>query len=177
MGLDFEVVDLPPADHPAEGDQAPDFERPLVNDEYWADVSLSDLTAEGPVLLLFHTMDGAFPTTYMWNEIRDRQWGHRGHDDDLTVVGLSVSSPYEHKDTIHERGIDDAGYRLFSDPQNGVAEAYGIAHELDGMAGVSEPRPAAFLLDEERVIRYAWVAETWPQFPDYDEIEAAIDDL
>ncbi|MFB6084822.1 MAG: redoxin domain-containing protein [Halorientalis sp.] len=174
MGLDFEVVDLPPADHPAEGEQAPDFERPLVDDEYWEDRALSELTAEGPVLLLFHTMNGAFPTTYMWNEVRDREWGQ---GDDLTVVGLSISTPYEHKTTIAERGIEDTDYRLFSDPQNGVAEQYGVSHDLDGMAGVSEPRPAAFLLDSERVIQYAWVADTWPQFPDYDEIEAAIDDL
>jgi peroxiredoxin len=176
MGLDFEVVDLPDADHPTEGEQAPDFERPLVNAEYWEDRALSALADDGPVLLLFHTMDGAFPTTYMWNEIRDRGWG-QNESDDLTVVGLSVSSPYEHKTTIAERGLEDTDYRLFSDPQNGVAEQYDIDHELDGMAGVSEPRPAAFLVDGERVIQYAWVAEEWPQFPDYDEIEAAIDDL
>jgi peroxiredoxin len=175
MGLDFEVVEFPDVDHPTAGEQAPDFERPLVTAEYWEDRALSALTAEGPVLLLFHTMDGAFPTTYMWNEIRDREWGQS--EDDLTVVGLSVSSPYEHKTTIAERGIEDTGYRLFSDPQNGVAERYSIDHSLDGMAGVSEPRPAAFLLDDERVIQYAWVAAEWPQFPDYDEIEAAIDDL
>ena len=177
MGRDFEVVDLPPADHPEEGEQAPDFERPLVNAEYWEDAALSDLTEDGPVLLLFHTMDGAFPTTYLWNEVRDRGWGERDEDGNLQVVGLSISSPYEHETTIAERGIEDTDYRLFSDPQNGVAERYGIAHKLDGMAGVSEPRPAAFLLDSERVIQYAWVAETWPQFPDYDEIEAALAEI
>ena len=177
MELDFEVVELDAADPPAEGEQAPDFERPLVNAEYWEDTALSELTAEGPVLLCFHTMDGAFPTTYMWNEIRDREWGDRGQDDDLQVVGLSISSPYEHKTTIEERRIDDLGYRLFSDPKNEVAERYGIAHDLDGMAGVSEPRPAVFLLDGERVVQYAWVAAEWPDFPPYDEIEAEIDAL
>jgi hypothetical protein len=69
---------------------------------------------------------------------------------------------------IEERGID---YRLFSDPQNGVAEDYGIVNDLDGMAGISEPRPAAFLIDEERRVQYAWVAQKWPDFPDYDEIK------
>jgi len=177
MELDFEVVDLDPADPPAEGEQAPDFERPLVNAEYWEDTALSELTAEGPVLLCFHTMDGAFPTTYTWNEIRDREWGHRGHDDDLQVVGLSISSPYEHKTTVAERRIDDLNYRLFSDPRNEVAERYGIAHDLDGMAGVSEPRPAVFLIDGERVVQYAWVATEWPDFPPYDEIESEIDAL
>ena len=165
---DFEVVDLPGTDHVAEGETAPDFTRPLVNDEFWEDASLSDLAEGGRVLLVFYTMDGAFPATYIWNEIRDRAWDD---EHDVTIVGLSVSSPYEHKTFIEERGID---YELFSDPQNGVAEAYGIVNDLDGMAGISEPRPAVFLLDGERTVEYAWVASEWPDFPDYDEIEDAL---
>nr|WP_202932680.1 redoxin domain-containing protein [Halorussus salinus] len=171
MMVDFEVVSLPDTDHVDVGDTAPDFTRPLVNDEFWEDAALSELTAEGPVLLVFFTMDGAFPATYMWNEIRDRAWEADG---DLTIVGLSISDPYAHKQLIEERGMD---YRLFSDPQNGVAEEYGIGHDLDGMAGVSEPRPAVFLLDDERTVEYAWVADEWPDFPDYDEVEDAIDGL
>ncbi|ADJ14211.1 redoxin domain-containing protein [Halalkalicoccus jeotgali] len=170
MELEFDVVDLGEADHPIEGEEAPDFVRPLVNDEYWEDVALSELTAEGPVLLVFYPMDGDFPATYIWNELRDRGLEETA---DVTVVGLSISSPYEHTTFIDERGMD---YRLFSDPQNGVAEAYGIVNDLDGMAGISEPRPAVFLLDSDRTIRYAWVARQWPDFPDYDELEARLAD-
>lgn len=164
---DFDVIELDATDHPKEGEQAPDFVRPLAGREFWEDTALSDLTVDGPVVLIFHPMDGAFPATYIWNEVRDRGWTDR-----ITVVGLSVSSPYEHKTLIEERGIDA---RLFSDPQNGVAEQYDIVNELDGMAGVAEPRPAVFVIDSERVIEYAWVASEWPAFPDYDDIEAAID--
>jgi len=164
--VDFDVVALPDTDHVGEGDRAPDFTRPLVTDEFWADASLSDLTDEGPVCLVFYPMDGAFPATYIWNELRDREW-----DDHLTVVGVSISTPYAHKRLIEERGMP---YDLFADPANEVAEAYGIAHELDGMAGVSEPRPATFLLDEDRTVQYAWVAEEWPDFPPYDALEAEI---
>ncbi|QCJ47000.1 redoxin domain-containing protein [Haloprofundus sp. MHR1] len=167
--VDFEVVELPETDHVDVGDTAPDFTRPLVDAEYWEDASLSELTADGPVLLVFYTMDGAFPATYVWNEIRDRNWG-----DTLTVVGLSISSPYEHKTFIEER---EMSYSLFSDPQNGVAAEYGVENDLDGMAGVAEARPAVFLLDDDRTVEYAWVASEWPDFPDYDEVEAAIDDL
>ncbi|MEF8881113.1 MAG: redoxin domain-containing protein [Halapricum sp.] len=164
MDLGFEVVELDASDHPAEGAQAPDFVRPLVNDEYWEDVALSDLTTSSPVLLVFYPMDGAFPATYIWNELRDRAWEE---DYDVTIVGLSISTPYEHKTLIEEREMP---YRLFSDPQNGVAEEYGIVNDLDGFAGVSEPRPAVFLLDTERTVQYAWVAQEWPAFPDYDEV-------
>lgn len=164
--VEFDVVELPETDHVAEGDAAPDFTRPLVNEEFWEDASLSELAAEGPVLLVFFPMDGAFPATYIWNELRDRELGEH-----LTVVGLSISTPYEHKTLIEEREMN---YDLFSDPANGVAESYGIAHELDGMTGISEPRPATYLLDEDRTVEYAWIAEEWPDFPDYDELESEV---
>jgi peroxiredoxin len=167
--LDFDVVELNAADHPAEGEEAPDFVRPLVDAEAWTDTSLSDVLDDGPVVLVFHSMDGAFPATYVWNEIRDRGW-----TDEITVVGLSISTPYAHKRLIAERGIDA---RLFSDPGNGVAEQYGIVNDLDGMAGVTEPRPAVFVIGDDRTIEYVWVASEWPDFPDYDEVEAAIDAL
>jgi glutaredoxin-dependent peroxiredoxin len=174
-GVEFDVVDLPDADHVAAGEEAPDFTRPLVNAEYWEDTSLSDLTNEGPVVLVFTSMDGAFPATYAWNEIRERGWGKQGGPaPETTVVGLSISSPYEHKRTIEERGIE---YRLFSDPANEVAEDYGIVNDLDGMVGVSEPRPAVFVIDADRVIQYAWVASEWPEFPEYDAVENALADL
>ena len=165
----FDVVQLPDTDHVAEGDTAPDFTRPLVNQEYWEDWSLSALTDEGLVLLAFHPMDGSFPATYIWNEVRDRGWDRQYG---VTIVGVSISDPYSHKRLIAERGMN---YRLFSDPSNEVAEAYGIVHDLDGMAGVNEPRPAVFLLDEDRTVEYAWVASEWPEFPEYDDVEAAIE--
>ncbi|MBX0296012.1 redoxin domain-containing protein [Haloarcula nitratireducens] len=170
MDLDFDVVELESADHPEEGETAPDFTRPLVNEEFWEDVALSEVCADGdgPVVLVFHAMDGAFPATYVWNEIRDRDW-----HEDATVVGLSISTPYAHEDLLEARDIE-GDYRLYSDPANGVAEQYGIAMDLDGMGGVAEPRPAVFVLDEERTVEYAWVAEEWPDFPDYDAVEAQL---
>lgn len=111
-------------------------------------------------------MDGAFPATYIWNEIRDRAWHEQA-----TVVGVSISTPYEHKQLLEEREIE-GDYRLFSDPANGVAQQYSIDMDLDGMAGVEEPRPSVFVLDSDRTIEYAWVAQEWPDFPDYDEVEA-----
>ena len=171
MELDFDVVDLPAAENPEEGETAPDFERPLVNDEHWEDTALSELTAEGPVALIFHPMDGAFPATYIWNELRDREVDAY----DVSIVGLSISTPYERKTLIEERELGDTDIRFFSDPSNGVAEQYGIVNDLDGMAGIEEPRPAAFVIDGEGTIQYTWVAQKWPDFPDYDELEAAIE--
>ena len=170
MDLGFDVVELGEASHVAEGERAPDFTRPLVGDEYWEDVALSTLCRDGPVVLVFHPMAGSFPATYVWKELPDYDWG------DAQVVGLSIATPYAHKRLIDERGLGDE-YRLYSDPSNGVAETFGIAHELDGMAGVSEPRPSAFVVDGDQTVQYAWVASEWPAFPDYDELHAAVEDL
>ena len=102
MNLGFDVVDLEPADPPGVGETAPDFRRPLVTGEDWGDVALSDLTDGGPVVLLFHTMDGDFPATYIWQEVRDRGWDEYG----AAVVGCSISTPYEHSRFLEEWGLE-----------------------------------------------------------------------
>jgi len=173
MELGFDVIELSEPEHPEAGELAPDFERPLVNDEYWENTSLAELTDDAPVVIVFHPMDGAFPATYIWNEIRDRGLA----DHDVNVVGLSISTPYEHMTLLEEREVEDTGIRLFSDPANEVAEQYGIVNDLDGMTGVSEPRTATFVIDEDRTVQYAWAAEKHPDFPDYDELEAAVEEI
>lgn len=164
---DFAVYPLPPTDHVSEGETAPDFTRPLVTDEGWEDVALSVLVDGGHVLLVFYPMDGGGKSIYTWTEISDRDWG----DGDLTVVGLSISTPFDHVRFIEERDLE---YGLYSDPQNGVAEEYGVVHDLHGMEGMAEPRPAVFLLDEDLTVTYAWIASEWPETPPYDEIEGEL---
>lgn len=77
---DFDVVRLPETDPVTVGETAPDFTRPLVNGEYWGDTPLSELTDDGPVLLAFHPIDQAFPTTYLWQELKARAWTGGGQD-------------------------------------------------------------------------------------------------
>ncbi|MFB6109255.1 MAG: redoxin domain-containing protein [Halodesulfurarchaeum sp.] len=166
------VTELPETDHVAEGDRAPDFTRPLVTPEFWEDVALTDLLEDGPVLLVFHPMDRAFPTTYVYNALADRSI----LAGPAQVVGLTISTPYDHARTIEDRGIE-AARGLFSDPKNEVAEEWGLAHDLDGMEGISEPRLALYLIEPDRTVAFAWVAESWPQFPDYDALEDALDAL
>lgn len=160
--LGFEVVDLPATDHVAEGDTAPDFTRPLVGPEYWEDAALHEVV-DGRTVLCFTTMDRAFPATYLWNAIDDRGW-----IDDVDVYGLSISTPYAHEALLRRRAD---GVRLWSDPANGVAEEWGLTHELDGMANVAEPRPAVYVLEEDLTVDHCWVAAEWPEFPPYEEIE------
>jgi peroxiredoxin len=166
--VDFDVVSLPETDHVAEGDTAPEFTRPLVDDEYWEDRALSEVV-DGPTLLLVHPMDGAFQGTYLYNVVDDHGWA-----EDLNVLGLSISTPYAHKRLLAERAD---GVRIFSDPGAGVIEKYGLAHDIDGMTGVTEARPSVFLLDADRTVEYAWVASEHPDFPDGEAIDDAVERL
>lgn len=166
------VTELEPTDHVEAGGRAPAFTRPLVTTEYWEDVPLSTLLEDGPVLLVFTPMDRSFPTTYLYNALLERSIPQR----DVQVVGITISTPFDHARTIEDRGIE-AFRGLYSDPSNTVAESYGVVHDLDGMAGIEEPRLSLFLIEPDRTVAYAWVAEAWPQFPDYDELEAALDAL
>lgn len=171
---EFDVVDLGPTEHVSEGDTAPDFTRPLVNAEFWEDRALAEFAGDGedaaePVVLAFTPMVGGFVAEYVLKTLADRSVGEHA-----TVLGVTISSPYE-----ISRFLDrlDLPFAFFTDPANDVAEAYGVVHDLDGMAGVEEPRPAIFVLDEERTVRYAWVATEWPEFPDYDDVAAAVTDI
>jgi peroxiredoxin len=171
VDLDFDVVSLPETDHCEVGETAPDFVRPLVTEEYWEDRSLSTLAENSPVLLVFYPMDGAFPATYIWSELNECAWDQ---EYDLQIVGLSISTPYEHSSFIDDH---DLPYPLFSDPKNTVAVEYGVVNDLDGMSGIDEARLATVLLDTDREIRDVWVAGEWPEFPPYEELESTIADV
>lgn len=168
MDLGFDVVDLPDCDPPAVGDVVPDFNRPLVTAESWSDSTLSAQTDDGPVVLVFHPMLGSFPATYVWRGITTADWvGTYG----VRPIGITISTPYHARVFLESRGIDG---RLFSDPANRVACTYDLQHDLDGMAGIVEPRPAVFVLDEDRRVTFSWWADRWPDLPDWSAVDEAV---
>lgn len=166
---EFEIVTFPESAAPAVGETAPDFTRPLVTAEGWSDVSFSELAADaGHALLLFYPLNWGGKSMYWWKEIQNREWGGDG----VAVVGINIAQPFDHQRFIESRELP---YGLFADPANGVAESYDVVHDLDGMAGVSEPRPAVFLVDDDLTVEFAWVADEWPESPPFDAIDAELD--
>ncbi|SEH17650.1 Peroxiredoxin [Natronorubrum sediminis] len=165
---DFEVVELGSANHPTPGEAIEDFTRPLVTDEFWEDRQLSELLSEeGRTIVVFTPMIGSFVGTYIWSELEERAWAERAN----SVVGVTASTPYGISQFLEENELP---FTLFADPSNDVAAAYGIDHDLDGMAGVSEPRVAFFAVEPDLTVDAAWVATEWPEFPDYDALESEL---
>lgn len=164
---EFDVVELGPADGPEPGTEISDFTRPLVSDEFWQDHTLSEFASEGRTILVFTPMVGSFLAKYVWDELDERGWDEL----DERIVGISASTPYGIAQFLDD---NEYPFRLFADPSNEIAEAHGIAHDLDGMTGISEPRLAFVAIDDDCAVDTAWVTTEWPEFPDYDDLEATL---
>jgi peroxiredoxin len=77
-----------------------------------------------------------------------------------------------------KRYVEETGLPLniLVDETRDVLKAYGVWHRV-GLDALNIARPALFLIDRDRSIRYSFVAERQHEFPTHDEILAAIDRL
>jgi len=153
------------------GDPAPDFELFTHDIEPFA---LSEQRGH-PVLLLF--FPGAF-TSVCTNEMNtvNNDLASFGSDDGVAIVGISTDSPF----VLDEyRKVNDLQFALLSDHEAKVAAAYGAKYnhnftpmELDRIA-----KRAAFVVDAEGIIQYAEVLDNAGKQPDFEAIQATIDEL
>ena len=133
--------------HPlAVGDVAPDF---TLRDQYGAEVTLSELTAEKNVIVVFYPFAFSGICTGELDEIRDHL--ERFVSDDLQVVCVSCDPVF----TIRA-WADIQGYffPLVSDfwPHGAVARAYGVLNDSTGGA-----LRGTFLVGRDGVIRWTLV--------------------
>jgi peroxiredoxin len=62
---------------------------------------------------------------------------------------------------------------ILIDRTRAVAKAYGVWHRI-GLDAWNIARPAVFLIDRDRSIRYAFIGRSQREFPSHDEIQRAI---
>ena len=155
-------------DAPKAGDLALDFTLYSHTQSSW---QLSE-NRDKPVVLLF--FPGAF-TSVCTNEL------HRANNeseflDNAHVVGISTDSPFALSKYQEQEGFD---FPLLSDHSAEVAARYGSKYdqnftrmELDRIA-----KRSAFVIDQDGVIRYAEVLENAGKHPDFEAIEATVQEL
>jgi len=126
--------------------QAPDFE--LV-DQFGRTVRLSDLTAAGPVALVFFPMAFSGVCTGELCALSDN--ADLFETAGVTLVGVSVDSKYALRAWADREGYD---FTLLSDfwPHGQVAKEYGVFLEETGFAN-----RATFLLDATGTIRASFI--------------------
>jgi mycoredoxin-dependent peroxiredoxin len=69
----------------------------------------------------------------------------------IRVVGISVDSPDVNKRQSQKRGYK---FPLLSDPKAEVIRCYDVLHSGAGPKGADIARPAEFLIDSSRVVRW-----------------------
>ena len=137
----------------AAGEQAPDF---ALRDQDGEEVSLSDYRGK-KVLLVFYPFDFSpvcSDQLSLYQEVKP-ELEQKG----LTVLGVSVDSPYAHKAFQEKLGIDTT---LLSDfePKGEVARAYGSYIDAVGMANRT-----LVLINEDGVVAWAYESPSPGEFP------------
>ncbi len=76
------------------------------------------------------------------------------------------------------RYIEDTGlpFNILVDDSRDTIRAYGVWHRL-GIDAWNIARPALFVVDTAGVLRAIFVAERQDEFPSYEEILGAIDEV
>ena len=64
-------------------------------------------------------------------------------------------------------------FEILIDETRDVVKAYGVWHRI-GLDAWNISRPAVFLIDRDRSIRYSFVGKSQTEFPNHDEILKAI---
>lgn len=128
------------------GSKAPEF---VLQDSDGNDVSLSDLLADGPLILYFYPADFTPGCTKEACSIRDL---HK----DIQAVGLRVAGVSPQDPESHSRFQDEhkLPFTLLCDPDKVAIKMY----DVDGPFGVAVRR-ATFLIKQDRTISDAVLAD------------------
>lgn len=151
--------------HITVGEPAPDFSlAPAPGPER---ITLSGLRGSPVVILFFPLAFSGVCTAEMCHLAEDwSRWERVG----ATVLGISVDSPFVNRRFAEETRVP---FPLLSDFNREAAAAYGVLYsEFYGMKGVS--KRAAFVVDRDGTVVYAWAAEDAGLMPPFEEILAAV---
>ncbi|MGC4102672.1 redoxin domain-containing protein [Ferruginibacter sp.] len=150
------------------GQKAPDF---ILHDSDKNQVTLSEQKGK-TVLLLFFPLAFTSVCTRELCAIRDDI--SRYNNAAATVFGISVDAFATLKKFKEDQGYN---FTLLSDFNKEASTAYGCLYDTFAgwMKGVS--KRAAFIIDKEGVVQYAEILESAGDMPDFEAINARLEQL
>jgi glutaredoxin-dependent peroxiredoxin len=89
----------------------------------------------------------------------------------VQVVGVVSQSARAVRTYIEETGLP---FDILIDERRDVLRAYGVWHRI-GLDAWNIARPAVFLIDTDRRIRYSFIGDRQREFPTGEELLAALD--
>jgi peroxiredoxin len=147
------------------GERAPNFTL-AVRPKQW--ITLNELNDDRPVVLLFFPLAFSGVCTQEMCSLADDYAAYK--ELGAEVVGISVDSPYVN---VKFAEACNASFPILSDFNKEAITAYRVRREdLGGLKGVAER--AAFVVDREGRIAFAWQGENPGVMPPLEEIKTAI---
>jgi len=152
----------------SEGDSAPVFTATVGTSDH-EPFDLTDHLGDGPVVLAF--FPGAF-TPPCSNEMVALQ----GHLDDFeaaggTLLGISADSPFSQGAFREEHGIE---FDLVSDMAGEAIRAYDLEMDIEELGLYDIANRAVFVIDDDGIVTYHWVADDPTNEPDYEAVLDAV---
>ncbi len=149
---------------PQEGQMAPDFILPAVDEE---EIHLIELSGSCVVLVFFSQSFATYDTmeirAFVDSYLALKTLG-------ATVIGISTE-PVQALRTFAEQ--EEIPFPLCSDFDREVAKKYGVfEEEIDGFRHVA--RPAVFVINRKQRIMYRWVSEKLNTLPNLDQVIGVI---
>lgn len=151
------------------GETAPDFTAPLANGDIGETFTLSErVDEESPLVLAF--FPGAFTSvcTNEMNTLNDRLAAFQ--EAGASIYGVSVDSPFSLNEFRETEGLD---IDFISDHEKELIYAYDVSMDFADIGIHGLAKRAAFVIDDDRTVTYAWVSDDPTNEPDYDQLETA----
>jgi len=151
------------------GDKAPNFTLPNTD---LKPVSLKDFIGQKVVLAFFVS---AFTSVCTKEMCAFRDSMARLINMNAQVIGISVNDPFSNKAFAEKNKLH---FPVLSDYKHEVIKAYGIEMlDFAGLKGYTTAKRAIFVIDQNGVIRYVWIAENPEVEPNYRKIEAVLEKI
>jgi glutaredoxin-dependent peroxiredoxin len=150
------------------GQKAPDFQLP---DQDKKMVTLSASIGKNVVLLFF---PAAFTSTCTKELCQTRDELSFFDNLNAEVYGISVDMPF----TLNKfRADNNLNFSLLSDFNKDAITAYGCKYDtwILGLKGVA--KRSSFVIDKEGIIRFAEILENASDYPNFDGIKKALEEL
>ena len=151
------------------GDKAPDF---TLADTDKKPRSLKEFIGKKTVLAFF---PGAFTGVCTKEMCAFRDSLSRFNELSAQVVGISVDAPFSNKAFATQNNLQ---FPILSDYSRAAVKSYGIVLEnFAGLSGYAAAKRSVFVLDNQGIVRYAWISDDPGVEPKYDEITQALTSL
>ncbi|QFU82955.1 redoxin domain-containing protein [Natronorubrum aibiense] len=156
---------------PETGDAAPDFTAPLANGDVDSFTLSERLEDEAPIVLAF--FPGAF-TGVCTDEMCTFQDRLAAFNElDATVYGVSRDSPFALNEFRDQNGLE---FGLLSDYNKEIIADYDIEMDFADLGVYGVAKRSVFVVNGDGEVTYAWVSDDPGVEPDYDDVEAAVED-